>query len=774
MRIHTLILSVVLPVLCAGLVVAPLSAETIAHWDMTPTGSSPQTLDLATASGQGTHTGSQPVAASYDHLLSLNGNGDAFATSTTVPPASMFRPGFDGGSASYNAASIATVDGALLYPQDFYGNEFQLDAWTVELCFRSDGDQSAAGNQQLLRNGEFAFEWGMMLNENAPGGLRLTAFNGVSYTPLDLADRNYANGQWYYVVASYNSATKEMKLRVRGEDGTVSCAQQTLVIDPYKGAPSNLFIGRNTFASSAAPRTFLGLIDEIRISNTIVPDDELMGDLAGTPAPGDTVAIARWTMDNFESGVQDPIVFDSRTAAGEGTRTGSFAVPAAQDDLALFGDVNEFPYQPVVPPPSMVASGKSAGTTSFDSSALAYNGVKNGVLCFPQDRYGAEFPFIGSFTFEAFFMTVDPATGLPSNQSGSGLMQLLLNAEHDMKAALIVNENTPGGIRFAINDSKGTIPVCDIADRNYADGTWHYVQAVYDATADAKGVMKLVVLNQDGTIDVASVDVGAAYPNFASLSPAYNNLFIGRNRYAANEDHRNFNGLIDEVQVTKGVVPAADQLGNLDNLSAYACALSLYATPLDGGSTTGSGLYHTGATVAVTATPRPGYIFTGWSGNFITEPASFVTAPLGADLAAVATFAPDISDTDGDGLTAYQEIVIHGTNPTLADTDGDGLNDGQEVNTIGSDPLDNDSALVSYLGSAAAGAGVAITRDPGTGAFYLNLDLAQSTDLVGWDDLALGAEAVTVSEGNILVELPEPPVPAAFWRFTGSQGPPAP
>ena len=72
-------------------------------------------------------------------------------------------------------------------------------------------------------------------------------------------------------------------------------------------------------------------------------------------------------------------------------------------------------------------------------------------------------------------------------------MQLLLNAEHDMKFALIVNENTPGGIRFAINDSKGTIPVCDIADRNYADGTWHYVQAIYDASLGGKGALKLIV-----------------------------------------------------------------------------------------------------------------------------------------------------------------------------------------------------------------------------------------------------------------------------------------
>ena len=106
----------------------------------------------------------------------------------------------------------------------------------------------------------------------------------------------------------------------------------------------------------------------------------------------------------------------------------------------------------------------------------------------------------------------------------------------------------------------------------------------------------------------------------------------------------------------------------------------------------------------------------------------------------------------------------------MADTDGDGLNDGQEVNTIGSDPRSDDSALVAYLGSAAAGMGVSIQRDPGTGTFFLDLNLTQSTDLVGWDDLAVGPGAVTLSGGNIVVELPDPPAPAAFWRFIGSQG----
>lgn len=49
------------------------------------------------------------------------------------------------------------------------------------------------------------------------------------------------------------------------------------------------------------------------------------------------------------------------------------------------------------------------------------------------------------------------------------------------------------------------------------------------------------------------------------------------------------------------------------------------------------------------------------------------------------------ADTDGDGLTDGEEINEYDTDPNNADTDGDGLSDGDEVNSYNTDPNNPDS-----------------------------------------------------------------------------------
>ena len=70
------------------------------------------------------------------------------------------------------------------------------------------------------------------------------------------------------------------------------------------------------------------------------------------------------------------------------------------------------------------------------------------------------------------------------------------------------------------------------------------------------------------------------------------------------------------------------------------------------------------------------------------------------------TTAPDMRDSDNDGLTNHEESVKYATDPLRADSDGDGLSDGLEVCVCRTDPLkaDTDSDGISDgLEAAAAG-----------------------------------------------------------------------
>jgi|GEM_PF-2736689 len=52
---------------------------------------------------------------------------------------------------------------------------------------------------------------------------------------------------------------------------------------------------------------------------------------------------------------------------------------------------------------------------------------------------------------------------------------------------------------------------------------------------------------------------------------------------------------------------------------------------------------------------------------------------------------PSVPDTDGDGLTDWEELFVHRTRLRVWDTDGDGLGDGEEVLKYGTDPLTPDT-----------------------------------------------------------------------------------
>ena len=65
--------------------------------------------------------------------------------------------------------------------------------------------------------------------------------------------------------------------------------------------------------------------------------------------------------------------------------------------------------------------------------------------------------------------------------------------------------------------------------------------------------------------------------------------------------------------------------------------------------------------------------------NKINSPFRLSEAELAAEGMMRANIVDQSVDTDGDGLTDYEEIFIYGTSPYLEDTDGDGISDKDEI-----------------------------------------------------------------------------------------------
>jgi fructan beta-fructosidase len=236
-------------------------------------------FDAETAAGQGVAS-LGVLSAAEDDLITFSGlSGSPLTLSNSVPPAAMFVNGNSGGAKSYNAAVIVAVDGALFFPQDVYGNEFSFNSpFTIEFFFKTHGNQSGAGSMELVVQGENAFRYGIVVNEAGPGSVRFALNNGSAIQLADLTSANYADGQWHYLQAIYDTISPtngQMRLMIVNQDGTEDSTTNTLTsgFGPLPaGNDGNLFLGRNTYSHGLDPRTFIGLMDEVQITAGVVPD----------------------------------------------------------------------------------------------------------------------------------------------------------------------------------------------------------------------------------------------------------------------------------------------------------------------------------------------------------------------------------------------------------------------------------------------------------------------------------------------------------------------
>ncbi len=187
---------------------------------------------------------------------------------------------------------------------------------------------------------------------------------------------------------------------------------------------------------------------------------------------------------------------------------------------------------------------------------------------------------------------------------------------------------------------------------SFASGTKNYAANVPGSTAS-------VTLTPTASSPYATIRVNGTIVGSGSASPAIP-LAGG------------INSLTILVTAEDGVTASSY------TVAVTRAAVNLFVSPASNGNIPGAGVYEAGSTVTLTASPDPGYVLTGWTGD-----ASGSVTPLditmNSDKTVGATFGPDLGDNDGDGLTNYQEIVLYGTNPDVKDSDGDGLTDDYEL-----------------------------------------------------------------------------------------------
>ena len=235
----------------------------------------------------------------------IGGNGGIGLTNV-VPPTTMFINSNNGGTNAFDPSFIQAVNGVVFYPAGPDVFDFQ-GSFSLELFFRTYGDQSGNGTMSLIcqgTDGGNTVRYSVNVNQAGAGAVNFK-INNYSVAPagpsfedtnagiqsVTLANQNYADGNWHYMLAQYDANNNKITLAIANADGSGTNATTALPAGygPLPGTfQGNLFMGRYRYplndGANTDPRTFIGSIDEVQVSSGLItPSTGQLGYVAGPP-----------------------------------------------------------------------------------------------------------------------------------------------------------------------------------------------------------------------------------------------------------------------------------------------------------------------------------------------------------------------------------------------------------------------------------------------------------------------------------------------------------
>ncbi|MDB4680783.1 hypothetical protein OAE72_02400 [Akkermansiaceae bacterium] len=275
-------------------------------------------------------------------------------------------------------------------------------------------------------------------------------------------------------------------------------------------------------------------------------------------------------------------------------------------------------------------------------------------------------------------------SSLEDAKNGRTLTRILLEADEEVLfgAEFIINHDpklvftsaTAGDSAFVSNTSvPGQVKVA-LADASGLSGNKILLQIEFGGIAENSPISVTGVILNEGDLDFSGPpDISLFDRDGDGVLDSDEVSLFGTNPDLKDSDN---DGYDDGFEIKNSADP-----NDLDSFPTRS--LTIEVSP--NGIITGGGVYRPEDFAIIQAIPEPGYLFDSWVGE-VSGNKNPLTIEMTSSLTVGASFVADERDSDGDGLTNHEEIVVNQSDPDVPDSDGDGLTDGQEVNLTKTDP----------------------------------------------------------------------------------------